>query len=130
MEKYSLQRTLKPSRPSVIFSPLLFAKSFAPVSTLIPGCTPMEDSASGIERPSVIFCLIVSSKRITPLIESSYPLVAKRLVRYDLLVSEDAITPTASSRLDIVPLLSSAARIPLPAATKSRAVFSSSRVSI
>jgi hypothetical protein len=39
-------------------------------------------------------------------------------------------TLTASSLFVMVPVLSSAARIPLPAATRSRAVISSSLVSI
>ena len=50
--------------------------------------------------------------------------------RYARRVSGECSTPTASSLFDIVPLLSSAARIPLPGATSSLAVFSSSWVSI
>ena len=39
-DAYSLSRSRSPSSPSVIFSPGAWARSFAPLSTLIPGMTP------------------------------------------------------------------------------------------
>ena len=50
--------------------------------------------------------------------------------RYERRVSADGSTPTAASLLDIVPLLSSAARTPFPEATNSVAVLSKSSTSM
>ena len=41
ISKYSWSRSLKPSKPSVIFSPENPDKFLAPVSTFIPGITPL-----------------------------------------------------------------------------------------
>ena len=130
IEKYPAHLSLSPSRPSVIFSPGWLARSLAPVSTLMPGYMPLLERYSGIGVPSSMDCLIVSSNRMTPLIADSYPSVENMLDLYILLASGDGSIPTASSLLDIVPLLSSAARMPFPDATSSLAVFSRSCLSI
>ena len=43
--RYSANRSRKPSRPSVIFSPGKFAIALAPLSTLMPGMIPCSSSA-------------------------------------------------------------------------------------
>src|SRR6266446_7835785 len=65
---------------------------------------------------------------MTPLMNSSTPGVVKSMSRYALRVSSVDSTPIESRRFLIVPVLSSAARIPLPSATSARAVFSSSSI--
>src|SRR5512146_271792 len=64
---------------------------------------------------------MVSSKRITPLTNSDIPGVVNNRSRYPLRLSSVEGTPTAFSRFSIVGALSSAARIPFPAATRDRA---------
>ena len=65
--RYSSSRARNPSRPSVMVSPSARARGFAPLSTLMPGMTPFDSSSFGKGVPSAADCLIVSSKRMTPL---------------------------------------------------------------
>src|SRR5579884_3658395 len=124
--RYSSSRFPSPSSPSVTVSPSASASGFAPLSTLIPGMTPFEASSSGNGVPSSERCRIVSSKRMTPLMNSSTPVVVKRRLRYARRFSSVDSTPIVSKRFLIVPSLSSAARIPFPSATSARAVSCSS----
>ena len=114
---YSASRSRNPSRPSVIFSPGKFAIAFAPLSTLIPGMIPCSSNAFTKVRPSRVFCRIVSSKRITPLMNSPAPVVVNKISRYARRFSSVEGTLMLFNRFSIVPELSSAARIPLPGAT-------------
>src|SRR5437868_6511776 len=63
---------------------------------------------------------------MTPLMYSSAPGVVKRRSRYARRFSSIDSTPIVSKRFLIVPLDSSAARIPFPSATSARAVSCSS----
>jgi hypothetical protein len=117
LRKPRTKRSRNPSSPSVIFSPGKFAIAFAPLSTLIPGTIPCCSSTSTKLRPSWVFCRIVSSKRITPLINSPAPFVVNKSSRYARRFSSVEGTLMLFSRFSIVPELSSAARIPFPGAT-------------
>ncbi len=75
--RYSSSRARRPSRPSVTVSSSASASGFAPLSTLIPGMTPLDSSSFGNGVPSAELCRIVSSKRMTPLMYSSAPSVVK-----------------------------------------------------
>src|SRR6266566_3176572 len=122
--RYSASRLRSPSRPSVIFSPGKFAIGFAPLSTLMPGMIPCCFNASTKVRSSRVFCRIVSSNRITPLINSPTPAVVNKISRYQRRFSSVETTPMLFNRFSIVGELSSAARIPLPAATSFLAIDS------
>ena len=122
--RYSASRLRSPSRPSVIFSPGKFAIGFAPLSTLMPGMIPCCSNASTKVRSSRVFCRIVSSKSITPLINSPTPAVVNKISRYQRRFSSVETTPMLFNRFSIVGELSSAARIPLPAATSFLAIDS------
>src|SRR5437899_4014099 len=63
---------------------------------------------------------------MTPLMYSSAPGVVKRRLRYARRFSSVDSTPIVSKRFLIVPVLSSAARIPFPSATSAAAVSCSS----
>src|SRR5439155_20005186 len=63
---------------------------------------------------------------MTPLMYSSAPDVVKRRLRYARRFSSVDSTPIVSKRFLIVPVLSSAARIPFPSATSAAAVSCSS----
>src|SRR5690348_13632963 len=73
---------------------------------------------------------MVSSYRMTPLMNSSTPGVVKSMSRYARRVSSVDSRPIESKRFLIVPVLSSAARIPLPSATSAFAVSCSSLLAI
>jgi hypothetical protein len=90
---------------------------------------PLLSSSFGNGVPSADACLIVSSYRITPLMNSSAPSVRKRRSRYPRRFSSVDSTPIESKRFLIVPELSSAARIPLPSATSACAISCSSDIS-
>ncbi len=75
---YSASRSRSPSRPSVTVSPSASASGFAPMSTLMPGMIPFAVSTSRSGVPSAAFWRSVSSKRMTPLTNSSAPSVRKR----------------------------------------------------
>src|SRR6478672_11221657 len=89
---------------------------------------PRLSSNFGNGVPSADDWRIVSSNMITPLMNSSAPSVVKSRSRYARRFSSDDSTPIESKRFLIVPSLSSAARIPLPGATRARAI--SSRVCV
>ena len=110
----------------MIVSPSASASGFAPLSTLMPGMIPFDASSFGNGVPSALDWRIVSSNRITPLMNSSTPSVVNSSSRYARRVSSVDSTPIESKRFLIVPSLSSAARMPLPSATSARAVVSSS----
>src|SRR6188472_4258310 len=95
---------------------------FAPVSTLIPGTTPLAVSTSANGVPSSARWRIVSSYRITPPMNCSIPAVVNSRFLYARRVSSVDSTPIVSNRFAIVPVDSSAARIPLSSATTARAV--------
>src|SRR6188472_4440202 len=103
---------------------------FAPVSTLIPGTTPLAVSTSANGVPSSARWRIVSSYRITPPMNCSIPAVVNSRFLYARRVSSVDSTPIASKRFAIVPVDSSAARIPLSSATTMRAVSYSSSQAI
>src|SRR2546423_1005689 len=128
--KYSCRRLRNPSRPSVTFSPGCSAMSCAPPSTLMPGMMPFFFMCSAKGVPSRVFCLSVSSKRMTPLTNSAAPGVVNRSSRYARRFSSLHSTLTESKRFLHVPALSSAASRPLPGATMARAVSPISLVSI
>src|SRR2546430_14509985 len=67
---------------------------------------------------------------MTPLMYSSAPGVVKRRLRYARRFSSVDSTPIVSKRFLIVPVLSSAARIPFPSATSAAAVLCSSGVGL
>src|SRR5437867_2766162 len=67
--------------------------------------------------PVASLCRIVSSKRITPLINSPAPAVVNKSSRYARRFSSVEGTLMLFNRFSIVPELSSAARIPFPGAT-------------
>jgi hypothetical protein len=54
---------------------------FVPLSTLIPGMIPLSASSFASGVPSLAFWRIVSSKRITPLMNSSHPFAVKSISR-------------------------------------------------
>src|SRR4051794_30174283 len=97
----------------------------APVSTLMPGITPRWASSTGNGTPSELDWRSVSSNRIAPLMCSSIPSVVNTSSRNRQRASSVDSTSTCSRRFDMVALLSSAARMPFPSATISRAVLSS-----
>ncbi len=78
---YSARRSRRPSNPSVIFSPGNPASGFAPVSTLIPGMIPAWVNVSEKRVPSAVAWRMVSSKRMTPLMNSPTPAVVKSISR-------------------------------------------------
>ena len=114
---YSLQRSFRPSNPVVIFSLGLSSSSFTPWSTLIPGRDPWLKITSLKYDPSCVFCLRVSSKRITPPIASAIAGDLKSISLYFLLLSSVDSTSIDLNLFSIVPVLSSAASIPLPSFT-------------
>src|SRR5438552_14767954 len=122
--RYSVTRSRSPSKPSVIFSPGKLAIALAPLSTLIPGTIPCCSSTSTKLRPSRVFCRIVSSNRITPLMNSPAPFVVNKISRYIRRFSSVEGTLMLFNRFSIVPELSSAARIPFPGATSFLAMVS------
>src|SRR5919106_1479388 len=125
--RYSARRSRRPSSPSVTVSPSAArASCLAPLSTLMPGMIPLLASSFGNGTPSLVDWRMVSSNRITPLMNSSTPSVVKRRSRYARRFSSVDSTPILSKRFLIVPVLSSAARMPLPGATIARAVLLSS----
>ena len=67
---YSSNLLLRPSSPSVNFSPESLSNGIAPLSTFIPGIIPFSDKYFGKGIPSDVFCLIVSSYSMIPLINS------------------------------------------------------------
>ena len=70
---YSASRSRSPSSPSVTSSPGAPASGFVPRSTLMPGRMPWRASSCGKGVPSSAFWRMVSSNRITPLIELASP---------------------------------------------------------
>jgi hypothetical protein len=85
---------------------------------LIPGAMPRPARSSGIATPWEVFCRIVSSNRITPLIASASPGVVKRVSRYARRFGSVFGMPSSLKRLSMVGKLSSAARMPLPGARR------------
>src|SRR3989344_2648626 len=73
---------------------------------------------------------MVSSYKMTPLMYCSSPSAVSRVCRYARRFSSVQGTPTDSNRFWHVPELSSAARMPFPAATICFAVFFKSSISI
>ena len=72
----------QPVEPSVTVSPsAASASGLAPLSTLMPGMIPLPASTFGNGTPSLEDWRIVSSNRITPLMNSSTPSVVKRRSR-------------------------------------------------
>src|SRR5512141_614131 len=128
--RYSGRRPRNPSSPSVIFSPGNPISAFAPSSTLILGTIPCRSSTFVYGVPSAERCRIVSSYRITPLMNSETPGVVNRRSRYARRFSSVDGRSIALNRFSIVGALSSAARIPLPGATRDHATAPSSPISI
>src|SRR5215217_7959721 len=123
---YSASLSPKPSRPWVNFSLGESGMFTVLLSTLMPGMTPWFSSTLGSGVPSGASCRMVSSKRITPDRNSPIPSVVKSISLYCRRLSSVDSIPTALNRFPIVPKLSSAARMPFPGATSSRAVFCNS----
>src|SRR5215210_4346042 len=122
--RYSSSLSARPSRPWVYFS---FGRSgmlTVLLSTLRPGITPWSSSTFGNGLPSEAFWPMVSSKRITPDRYSPMPSVVNSISRYARRESSVDSMPTASKRFPMVPMLSSAASMPLPGGTNSIAVLS------
>ncbi len=78
---YSASRSRSPSSPSVTTSSGKPASGLVPPSTLMPGRMPWRCNRSGIGVPSSVRCRIVSSKRITPLMNRDSPSVSKSIPR-------------------------------------------------
>ena len=93
-----------------------------PVSTLMPACSPASASARGNGRPSARCWRSVSSHRMTPLMRPARPSPVTSSSRYARRCSSVGSTPTPSRRRDMVPGLSSAARMPRPPVTSAAAV--------
>ncbi len=91
---------------------------------------PSEASSSGNGGPSIADCRIVSSNRITPLTCSARPGVVNSMSRYARRLASVESNPIESNRFLIVPVLSSAARMPLPGATSWAAVARRTSVSM
>ena len=70
---YSPSRCARPSKPCVTVSPGNSGSSTVPLSTLMPGTMPCAFNTSGKGTPAALFCLSVSSNRMTPLIKSPRP---------------------------------------------------------
>ena len=104
--------------------------TLAPVSTLIPGTAPVAEINSGIALLELEICLIVSSYKITPPINFFTPSDVKSVSLNNSLFSGVEETATESNLLVIVPLLSSAARIPLPPESIFSAILFSSDILI
>ena len=81
---------------------------------MIPGTAPLLEIKSGIDLSELVIWFIVSSYKITPPIQSFILSELKRVSLKASLFFGVESTPTASSLFVIVPLLSSAASIPLP----------------
>ena len=64
--RYSLSRSRRPSRPSATTSLAQKGSGFVPLSTLMPGMAPAFSISLTRGVPSLAFCRIVSSKRMTP----------------------------------------------------------------
>src|SRR5260370_25261721 len=77
-------------------------------------------STNGV--PIELRCRIVSSCRMTPLMNEAIPGVVKNISRYARRLSPVDSMVCAAKRLVIVGTVSSAARMPLPPATRARAV--------
>src|SRR6266496_863451 len=122
---YSASRWRRPSSPSVTFSPGNPASATVPLSTLIPGAMPWRLSTSGKRVPSAARWRMVSSNRITPLMNRPALSVVNSSSRYARRFSSVEATSMDASRLVIVPVLSSAARMPFPGATSAWAMTSS-----
>src|SRR5918998_3377390 len=121
---YSAKRPRRPSSPSVTVSPGAPESGFAPVSTLMPGRTSRAARYSGKGVPEPVDWRSVSSNMITPLTCSAMPSAVNSSSRNERRASSLGSTPAAWSRLSIVPVLSSAARIPFPGATIAAAIAS------
>ena len=96
------------------------------MSTLMPGMMPRDWSRWTKETPSAQLCPSVSSNMITPEHRASNPGAVNKSSRRACLLACVFSTPMEPSRLPIVPVLSSAARMPLPGAASARAVATSS----
>jgi hypothetical protein len=92
----------------------------------MPGITPLPVSSCVNGVPSAALCRMVSSNRITPLTNSSAPSVVNNSSRYARRRSSVDSTPIDVKRFAIVPSLSSAARMPLPSATRAEATLARS----
>lgn len=88
------------------------SKKLILLSTLIPGMTFLSFKMSMNFLPSLVACLVVSSKRMTPEMYCSKLGVVKRSSLYCLLCSSLFSSLMASNLLPMVPVDSSAARIP------------------
>ena len=69
---YSAHLSSRTSRPWVNVSTSESLKGFNPLSTFIPGKAPLSSIRSISDWPASVFCLIVSSNKITPPI---FPLI-------------------------------------------------------
>ena len=114
---YSLSLLSNPSRPFVTVSSLLL-KGSNPSSTFIPGIIPFLARCLGKGTPSSVICQTVSLYIMTPLINSSIPGVAKSISRYLRFNSGVEVSPASANLLEIVFVLSSAARSPFLSARR------------
>ena len=90
----------------------------------MPGIDPLFLINSGIKTPLLEVCLIVSSYKITPLMDVFMESDVNNVsLKCSLFFSFDS-TFTLFNLLPIVPVLSSAARIPLPFVTINFAISS------
>ncbi len=119
---YSARRSRSPSRPSVTCSPAKPASGLAPVSTLIPATMPARVSASTNDRPASVFCRIVSSYRIAPLMHVPRRGVVTIRSRYWRRISAVCGMSSLAKRLLHVAVLSSIASRPRSPATSAAAV--------
>src|SRR4051812_11976140 len=88
----------------------------------MPGRMPFFCRSSTNDVPSAAFWRIVSSNRITPLMYLPRSFVVNSMSRYARRFSSTLSTLMLLKRFSIVPVLSSAARMPLPEATIACAV--------
>ena len=101
-----------------------------PWSTFIPGIIPSLFRTSANFLPSAVDCRIVSSNKITPLINSPMPGVVNNIWRYALRLFSVDSSEIFSNRFFIVEVLSSAAKMPFPGATNCLAIDLSFSMSI
>ena len=97
-----------------------------PLSTLMPEITPCSSRSLTKGLPFLVFWRMVSSNMMQPEMYSPRSGVRKSSSRYERRFSSSLATPIGAKRLPMVPLDSSAARMPLPPHAMALAVAASS----
>lgn len=114
IEQYSLHSQANLSNPAVHDSSSVPGMTYKPLSTLIPATIPQEFNNLTKFTPLSSDYLAVSSQRITPEIYYSIPGVVNNNYLYFRLLVSLFSTLIAENFLPMVPVDSSAAKIPFP----------------